>query len=85
MLSVSAQQLGIDVQLLRGFERAWKGPKARSQHLAALAERGLGEARYHLCIDALRLIRRDDVDHRRDDFRRRHEGRAVDVHRDPRV
>ena len=58
---------------------------ALPQHLAALAEGGGGQPFQRRRADALGLRAGHDVDHRRHHLGRRHEGGAVDLHRQLRL
>src|SRR5690348_7492780 len=65
--------LEINSKLLRRFGCTGQLLEARPQHLAALAERRLGQALDDVRIHACRLLDRNDVDDGRGDLRRRDE------------
>ena len=64
-----------------GAERS----QALAQHFAPLSERGLGDAFEQPAIARQRFGARHEPHHRGCDFRRRHEGRGVDVEQDARL
>lgn len=72
---------GVDSEPVERLERAGQRLERAAQHLAALAEGGGGEPLDPLGRDACGLLAGDDMDDGRHHLGRRHEGRAVDLHR----